>query len=221
MRPRSALALNGIPRAAATFLVLSLGGCARTHAGSASFARSNVITVAALPPAWATEPAPFVVSAPSPAEVARDRVGIRLVSSASLGRALSRSPAGCAADPACVRALARELGADHVVRVELAALGATVLVRASALDGPSGQRTALRQLVVREADPERVRRATARVVRELLVAWSQPARAATTPWYQSPWTWIAVGGVIAAGSTAALWFGDSNDRTPDHVIRPP
>lgn len=204
-----------------------LAGC--THGAaprSASSARAPAeVPVAVLPVVWATRrpDAPLDAARIVARAVGRD-VRARAVPLASTAQALAVEPEGCSGDVACVRRVGVRLQARHVVVVELAELGGTLLVRATVVDVRQGTRSATRQEVVRDARPARVEAALARIGREVARPLA-PARAALVPprtFWQRPIVWI-VAGVVAVGAATAVTVAatSSPSAEPDVVITPP
>jgi hypothetical protein len=208
-------------------LALSLlAGC--THSASRSStavrARSDV-AVAVLPVVWATRRPDVPLDAARIVARAVERdVRVRSVALDRTARAVEAEPGGCAGDVACVRRVGARLGAAHVVRVELAELGGTVLVRATVVDVRLGTRSATRQEVVREAGPARLEAALERVGREvarpLAPPRAEPVRARA--FWQREVVWILAGVVVVGAATAvtvAATSGPSDE--PDFLITPP
>ena len=203
-------------------------GCASTGV-SASAARSAAgerpaVLVAVLPAAWATDSPPTSVDS---ARVARaiDRArGVRTVASARLSAALGEEDTGCGADVACARRVGERVGATHVVSVELAELGGTVLVRASVVDVGAGTRASTRQEVVRDASATRIEAALGRIGADIARAWEAPDEPAREPrWYQRGGVWAAVAGVAVAGAAAAaiVAVATGSSQGPDTIVTPP
>jgi hypothetical protein len=137
---------------------------------------------------------------------------------------VAAEPGACASDLACLRRVGARLHAAHVIVVELAELGGTVLVRATAVDVRSGTRRATRQEVVRDARPARIEAALDRVGREVArpLAPARPAIVPARPLWERPITWIVAGVVVAGAATAVTVAATSGSpEEPDAVITPP
>ena len=123
-----------------------LAGCA--HAGSPSTTTAHApseVPVAVLPAVWATRrPATPLDGARIVARAVGRDVRVRAISIERTARAVEAEAGGCAADVTCVRRVGARLGARHVVVVDLAELGSTVLVRATVVDVRLGTRSATR-----------------------------------------------------------------------------
>ncbi|MGE0792034.1 MAG: hypothetical protein AB7S26_40545 [Sandaracinaceae bacterium] len=121
----------------------------------------------------------------------------------------------CEADDAdCAREVGREAGAQHVVTLSMAALGETVLARASMIDLEGGTASMTQQRVVQSYDEAQVRRALS----ELGTSFADPFRGDDTP--------AIVGvtvGVSAALAVAAIALGVALAPSdgPDQTVRPP
>jgi hypothetical protein len=206
----------------------TLFGCASAgaSAGGAEEARARTeVVVAVLPAVWATE-APAVDA--SSAELARtlERAPfVRAVWGAPVDTTLAAEPEGCASDVACVRRVGERARAAHVVTVELAELGGTVLVRASVVDVADGTRASTRQEVVQRADSARIVAAVRRLGQAIATSWAPPAAppAEETRWYESTGLWATVAGVaVAAAAVTSIVLVTSGDgQDPDGTITPP
>ncbi len=203
-----------------------LAGCSRAGSRSSTTARApSEVPVAVLPVVWATRrpDAPLDGARIVARAVGRD-VRVRAVPLERTAQVVAAEPEGCAGDVACVRRVGARLRAAHVVVVELAELGGTVLVRATVVDVRQGTRRATRQEVVRDARPARVEAALDRVGREVARPLA-PARAALAPprtFWQRPIVWI-VAGVVVVGAASAVTVAvtSSPAEEPDFVITPP
>lgn len=194
----------------------TLFGCAGAGASArgAEEARAPDVEVAVLPAKWATE-APAVDVRETALAVELDRApGVRAVS----------TPAECGSDIACIRRVGERIGAAHVVVVELAELGGTVLVRGSVVDVAAGTRESTRQEVVQRADAAGVEAALRRMGRAIAAAWAPPSSPPEeTAWYESAALWGTVAGaVVVAGAISAILLvtGDESQE-PDGTITPP
>lgn len=201
-------------------------GCTHAGSGSASVPRvASDVPVAVMPVVWATRrlDAPLDGARIVAHAVERD-VRVRAVPRERTAQAVAAEPEGCAVDVACVRRVGARLHTRHVVVVELAELGGTVLVRATVVDVRQGTRSATRQEVVRDARPGRLQAALARVGREVARPLAPPRAALAPPrtFWQRPIVWV-VAGVVAAGAATAVTVALTASPTeePDVVITPP
>jgi TolB-like protein len=208
-------------------VLATLFGCAGAGASASGAEEAGArpeVEVAVLPMTWATE-APAVVVGMTGLIRELDRApGVRVVASTRVEAVLAAETEECASDVACIRRVGERARAPHVVVVELAELGGTVLVRASVVDVAAGTRESTRQEVVQRADAARVAAALRRVGRAIAAAWAPPASPADeTAWYESAAFWAtAAGAVVIAGAVTAIVLvaGDGGPE-PDGTIVPP
>jgi hypothetical protein len=205
----------------------TLFGCAGAGASAsgAEEARDRPdVEVAVLPAAWATEAPAVDVSATELARELDRAAGVRAVGSARVEAALAAESEDCASDVACLRRVGETARAAHVVVVELAELGGTVLVRASVVDVEAGTRESTRQEVVQRADAARVEAALRRVGRAIAAGWAPPAPPPEEPaWYESAGVWATVAGVVVVAGvvTAIVLVASDGSQDPDGTITPP
>lgn len=195
------------------FACASLGCGARTETARRSLPREEAPHVLVLDARWLTEGNALVVSL-DPVVEALETAPVH-AERASLGG----DPA-CMEDVSCVRARGREARATHVLAIELAGLGQTMVLRVRLIGTSASGSDVVRQRVLESVTRERVETSLAEMTVELVSPFV-PAEAPRRAWYERGYVY-AIGAALVAG---AIGTGISvhryRDGRPDEVIVPP
>ena len=127
-----------------------------------------------------------------------------------------------------IAAIAREAGAEKLLRTKLATLGGTVLVRMGVVDVATGTRAEERQEVVNAATPDRVRAAIASLAKQIAKPYVPPPPPPPprvvheqARWYQQWWVWTLVGAAVVGTGIGVGVAATAGDPGPDVVVTPP
>lgn len=188
---------------ACSLLAASLNAC-----GGAAPART---TVAVLPVVWRTA---------DPVEALDERAplvdGMREVETVDV-RTPNPSPPCDAEDSECARRVGTDEGAEHVLSISMAALGDTVLTRATLVDVGGGTAEQTRQRVVRSADEASLRAA----LRDLGLGVARPfAPEGSDGVLEATLATTAVV-VVLAGVALAIGLSLADQGGPDFEVTPP
>ena len=178
----------------------------------------SLVRVAVLPVAWAT---PTV-----PVEINTSRLLLESVTARGVEAIEATAESGCATDSVCVRNAGAIAHADKVLALQLAALGTTVLLRASLIDVASGTQEQTVQRVVTDATGPSLEQAIvalgSEMIRPLIPAEPTPGDRQETDWYEEWWVWTIAGVAVAAGVVGTvLLTNGTTEQPPDVIITPP
>jgi len=122
-----------------------------------------------------------------------------------------------ASQPADLRRVGQQLGADKLLQLRVGQLGDTTIIRLTAFDVVRGARQGSWQEVLRTPDDQAVARAMERMVGSFA-----PLPLPDKPWYSRWWVWTAAG-VVVAGTVTAIVLTTTLDSgpEPDDIITPP
>lgn len=180
--------------------------------GAAAPRAAAKVRIALLAPAWATEPPG------PPVDVAPLIRGLE--SSGGVTVTSLPAAASCEPEPACLEGALGDNPAEEVLSVRLAALGDTVLVRASLVDRKRGTQDAARQEVVQGLTPQVLSAALERLGIALGAPFA-PAPPPPAPIVKTAWFWGVVAGAVALTAAIAGGAVYAAERRPDVVIVPP
>lgn len=192
--------------------LLAFGATGCVHADRPPPAPPPQVPIAVLRPAWATPSPPFAVDV---APLVRG-----LSANGGLRPEVTGTDSACVEQPGCLVDAYSSSPFAHVLVVRLAALGDTVLVRATLLDPRRGTEEAGRQQVVQNATLPRVEEALFALGTDLASPFAPPPRPPPSI-AKSGWFWaILAGGAAVTGAAigAAVW---ASEPRPDGIISPP
>lgn len=172
----------------------------------------KAVTIAVFEPSWATSPPPLPVGRAPLLAGLQSRGGVRTED--------IQEDAACFAESACLARAIANRSAEKALSVRLAALGDTVLVRASLLDTKRGTIDESRQTVVLDATAAKLSDALTDLGRALAAPFAPPPKAAV-PLARSAWFWAIIGASVL-GTGAAIGAGVmAAQPRPDVVVTPP
>ncbi len=209
-------------RLALAFLVC-LTGCARTGTPPTDpTSEAHDVHVAIFPAEWLTlRPTIDIEAATIVADALMEHSGVFVRDAETTEDALSAEIEGCTDDLSCIRRVAGSLGVNQTVRIVLASLGDTVVVRVRMTEAQSGAGEVALQEEVRDASPERVSLALQNMAAEL--GRSLAPRETSRRWYQRWWVWTIIGTVVIGAGAAIVVTATAEDdvQGPDVIIDPP
>jgi hypothetical protein len=126
----------------------------------------------------------------------------------------------CAEDIGCVRALGRTVNATHVLVVELAGLGQTMVVRVRLIETERDGSDVARQRVIEDVTLERLEE-TLTAMGDELVAPFMRAEVEPRAWYERGYVYALGAGFVAAAVGTGIGVHRYRERRPDVVIVPP
>lgn len=174
-------------------------------------AASDAPRVVVLPARWLTEG--------NTLEVALDGA-MEALERAPVHATRAPSASECAEDVSCIRGLGRDEHATHVLAIELAGLGQTMIVRVRLIESREAGGDVVRQRVVDEATRERVEQ-TLREMTAELVAPLVPAPEPERAWYERGYVYVIGVGLVAGAIGTGIGVHRYREGRPDVVIVPP